>query len=218
MSETSSSEKHLANFFKTLGLKCFGRCLGDWLATCLSRKKRVFCVLKTVFKLFFSFSLEFLWLFTVFPISLSTKTDPNTPCHPPQTPFLHHLFSNLQEKSMGFLCLTWFFHVLRIIFLIFELSLWFEIYCVRTCFCLDCWVSVCLVSSLCVFRWLYTNLLYIVTNIGSLMTHEHSLSFSGHSERCKTASAQYRSFIVKWWEEYHPQGLVTYFWQILKLC
>ena len=35
--------------------------------------------------------------------------------------------------------------------------------------------------------------------------------------RCKTASAQYRSFIVKWWEEYRPQGLVTYFWQIPKL-
>ena len=37
-------------------------------------------------------------------------------------------------------------------------------------------------------------------------------------ERCKTASAQYHSFIVKWWEEYRPQGLVTYFWQIPKLC
>ena len=46
----------------------------------------------------FQFSLEFLWLFTVFPISLSTETDPN----PPQTPFLHHFFSNLQEKVWVF--------------------------------------------------------------------------------------------------------------------
>ena len=37
-------------------------------------------------------------------------------------------------------------------------------------------------------------------------------------DRCKTASAQYHSFLVKWWEEYRPQGLVTYFWQIPKLC
>ena len=37
------------------------------------------------------------------------------------------------------------------------------------------------------------------------------------NERCKTASAQYHSFMVKWWEEYRPQGLVTYFWQIPKL-
>ena len=43
-------------------------------------------------------------------------------------------------------------------------------------------------------------------------------SFGLTIDRCKTASAQYRSFIVKWWEEYRPQGLVTYFWQIPKLC
>ena len=61
------------------------------LATCFSREKRVFCILKTIFKTFSVFPSIFLWLFTVFPISFSTETDPNTP----QTPFLHHFFSNL---------------------------------------------------------------------------------------------------------------------------
>ena len=59
---------------------------------------------KDSFFKFFKFFPRLLWLFTVFPISFSTETDPNTP----QTPFLHHFFSNLQEKRMGFLCLTSF--------------------------------------------------------------------------------------------------------------
>ena len=75
---------------------------GNLLATHFSREKRVFCISKTVFKTFFSFSLKFLWLFTIFSISLSTKTDPNLS----QTPFLHHFFSS--RKGMGFLCLTSF--------------------------------------------------------------------------------------------------------------
>ena len=37
-SETSSREKHLANFFKSFGLKCFGGCPGDLYQ---SRKMRV---------------------------------------------------------------------------------------------------------------------------------------------------------------------------------
>ena len=51
-SETSSRKKHLANFFKTFGLKCFGGCLGDWLVTSISREKCVFCVSKTVLPCF----------------------------------------------------------------------------------------------------------------------------------------------------------------------
>ena len=37
-SETSSREKHFANFFKSFGLKCFGECSGDLYQ---SRKTRV---------------------------------------------------------------------------------------------------------------------------------------------------------------------------------
>ena len=40
-SETSSREKHLANFFKSFGLKCFGGCPGDLLATCIRDRKSV---------------------------------------------------------------------------------------------------------------------------------------------------------------------------------
>ena len=36
-------------------------------------------------------------------------------------------------------------------------------------------------------------------------------------EHFSVVAAQYRSFIVKWWEKYRPQGLVTYFWQIPKI-
>ena len=97
-SETSSRKKHLANFFKSLGLNCFGRWPWRLTGDLFQSQKTSDLHFKD------SFSLEFLWLFTVFPISLSTETDPNTP----QTLFLHHFFSNLQEKGMGFLCLTSF--------------------------------------------------------------------------------------------------------------
>ena len=47
------------------------------------------------------------------------------------------------------------------------------------CISLDCvWISNCLVSSLCVFQWSYSDLLYIVTTFGHYCL---SLSFSGHS-------------------------------------
>ena len=125
----SSREKHL-KFFPQLCLWVFW-----WLtlATCFSHEKRVFCVSKTVFLKNFSFSLDFLWLFTVFPISLSIETDPNTP----QTPFLHHLISRSSRKRYEFSLSCLIFHVSSIIFLIFELSLCFEIYCVWKFFCLD---------------------------------------------------------------------------------
>ena len=63
-SETSNRKKHLTNFFKSFGLKCFGRCTGDWLATCISREKSVFCISKIVFKTFSVFPSNFLCLFT----------------------------------------------------------------------------------------------------------------------------------------------------------
>ena len=104
-SETSSREKHLANFFKTFGLKCFGGCLGDWLVTCINREKCVFCVLKTVFKTFSVFPSNFCDCSLSSPF-LSLK---HSMSHFKKHLFLHHSFSNLQEKGMGFLCLTSFF-------------------------------------------------------------------------------------------------------------
>ena len=88
--------KNTKKFFSQFYLWVFWRLA---LATCFSREKCVFCISKIVFKTFsVFFSLKFLWLFTVFPISFSTETDPNTPL----TPFLHHFLSNLQEKVWVF--------------------------------------------------------------------------------------------------------------------
>ena len=169
----SSREKHLENFSQFCLLSVLAASPNDLLATHFSREKRVFCISKRVFKIFSVFFLKFLWLFTVFPISLSTESDPDTPCHTSQSPFLHHSFNNLQETGMGFLCVTWFPHVLRTIFFLLSYHCRLR-YTVRICFCLDCWVSVNLMPSLCVFQWLYTVILYIVTTLGHywhMITH-----------------------------------------------
>ena len=101
-SETSSREKHLANFFKSFGLKCFGVCPGDLSQ---SRKMRVLC-----------FEDSFLKTFSIFPsnfcdCSLSSPflSLKHSVSHFKKHSFLHHFFSNLQEKGMGFLYLTSFF-------------------------------------------------------------------------------------------------------------
>ena len=62
-SETSSRKKHLENFSKLLTWSVLAGVSGDYLATYLSCEKRVFCTVKAVFKIFFSFSSNFLWLF-----------------------------------------------------------------------------------------------------------------------------------------------------------
>ena len=89
-------------FSKLLAWSVLAGDIGDFLATYLSREKHVFCTVRAVFKTFFSFPLNFLWLFT-FSVNWNY---PNTPCHSLQTPFLLHFFSNLQEKGMDLLFLT----------------------------------------------------------------------------------------------------------------
>ena len=133
-SETSSREKYLANFSNLLAWSVLAGDPGDtnWRLV-LVTKNVCFAFQRQFLKNFFSFSLEFLWLFIVFPISLSIETDPNTP----QTPFLHHLISRSSRKRYEFSLSCLIFHVSSIIFLIFELSLCFEIYCVWKFFCLD---------------------------------------------------------------------------------
>ena len=59
----SSREKHLENFFKLLSLCVLAAWTGDLLATLLSREKRMFGKNRGSFYIFFSFSLELLWLF-----------------------------------------------------------------------------------------------------------------------------------------------------------
>ena len=95
-----------------------------------SRKTRVLHFKDSFLKLFQFFPRTFY----VYSLSLLIETDPNTPCHPLQTPFLHHLISRSLRTRYGFSLSHLIFHVLSIICLIFELSLCFEIYCVQTFF------------------------------------------------------------------------------------
>ena len=62
-SKTSSREKHLEKFSKLLSWSVLAGGSDDFLATYLSREKRVFCIMRAVFKIFFSFPSNFLWLF-----------------------------------------------------------------------------------------------------------------------------------------------------------
>ena len=73
MGRPSSRKKHLEIFFTILSLSVLAACPGDLLATHFNLKKRMFCVSKTVSLNFFSFSLDFLWLFTVFPFHSQLK-------------------------------------------------------------------------------------------------------------------------------------------------
>ena len=120
-SETSSREKHLANFSKFLVWSVLASDVGDFLATYLSRKKRVFCTITTVFKIFLSFPSNFMWLFTF-------SFDWNYPKHsvPLSTNsiFASFLLKIIKERY-GSSLTHFIFYVLSIIFLLFELSLFF---------------------------------------------------------------------------------------------
>ena len=59
MSRPSSRKQHLEIFFIILILSVLAACPSNLLATCFSRKKRVFCISKTVFKTFSVFPSTF---------------------------------------------------------------------------------------------------------------------------------------------------------------
>ena len=102
--ETSSHEKHLENFSKLLVWSVLVGVSSNYLVTYLSLEKRVFCTVRAVFKIFFSFPSNFMWLFT-FSLNCSY---PNTSCHSLRTPLLLHFFSKSSRKGMGLLFLTSF--------------------------------------------------------------------------------------------------------------
>ena len=88
---------------------------GVLLATHFSHEKRVFGKTGAVFKIFFSFPSDFLWLFT-FSINCSY---PNTPCHSLQTPLLHLFTSKNSKKRYGLL----FFHLISLILIFIFVSI-----------------------------------------------------------------------------------------------
>ena len=55
----SSCKKHFENFSTIVTLSVLAACLGDLMATCFNREKRVFCISKTVFKTFSVFPSTF---------------------------------------------------------------------------------------------------------------------------------------------------------------
>ena len=103
--------------------------LGDFLATWLSYKNRVFCANRSIFKLFL-FSLELLWLFIVILILSLSKThralNPNLHCwsslqpHSPKTRYgflfshsilhVYECISSFCEILLSLCVLLWFKH------------------------------------------------------------------------------------------------------------
>ena len=122
------SPKTLGKFFQIFWLEVFWRVK---LATYLSREKRVFCIVRTVFKTFLVFPRTFYDC----SLSLSSETNPNTPCHSLQTPFLHHLNSKSSRKRYGFSLSHSIFPVLSISLLI----LWVDIL-IWDGLVIQCWV------------------------------------------------------------------------------
>ena len=104
----------------------------NYLVTYLSLEKRVFCTVRAVFKIFFSFPSNFMWLFT-FSLNCSY---PNTSCHSLRTPLLLHFFSKSSRKGMGLLFLT--SYVLFWVFFSCRLSCYWTL--CSNILLLDCWV------------------------------------------------------------------------------
>ena len=107
-SETSSRKKHLTKIFKSFGLKCFG----GWPWRLISVAKNT-C---------FAFQRQFLKTFSVFPSNFcdcSLSSPFLSQLKLTRTLLKLHFFiitsQDLQEKGMGFLCLTWFF-MFRVLF------------------------------------------------------------------------------------------------------
>ena len=133
-SETSSHKKHLANFSKLLAWSVLAGVLAtDWRLVSVV-KNRCFAFQRQFLKLFQFFPRIFVTVHCLPHFSLS-----NTPCLTSKSiHLLHHLILRSSRKRYRFSLSHLIFHVLIIIFLIFKLSLWFEIYYVGNFFfCLD---------------------------------------------------------------------------------
>ena len=132
-SETSSRKKHLENFSKLLVWSVLAGVTGDYLATFLSHEKRVFCIVRAVFKIFFSFSLKlFVTVHFLFHLKL-----PKHSVSPPSNSIVASFFSKSSRKCMGFLFI---FYVLSIIFLPFWVVIVFRVILCSISLLLECWV------------------------------------------------------------------------------
>ena len=91
----SSREKHLDKIFPIFVSRVLATWFGDLFVTHFSCKNRMFCALRTVFKIFFSFPSFTLTVHCLVHSSLSHKL---TVFLTKILNFLHHLYFKLQEK------------------------------------------------------------------------------------------------------------------------
>ena len=108
----SSREKHLQIFITFLSLSVLVASPGNLLATHFSRKKRVFCILKTVFKTFSVFPSNFYDYSLSSPFLFQLKLT--------QTLLKLHfciISSQIFKKMYGFSLSHFIFHVLSLILL-----------------------------------------------------------------------------------------------------
>ena len=134
------------------------------LATYLNRENRMVCKKKLLFQQCSQKgSSVFFFFFFLHPVNVHFLASLSI--------FQHHRgqLQNLQPFCHHFLNLPGKVWVLSSTLYFSQLLHFPHGFCALydICISLDCiWVSNCLVSSLCVFRWLYSTLLYIVTTLG----------------------------------------------------
>ena len=167
------SRKTLSKFFQISRLQVFWRVT---LATCVSREKRVFCISKTVFKKFSIFPSNFCDYLLSSPFLSQLKL----------TPTLLKLHFCI-ISSLIFKKKVWVFSVSLDFFMFWELfSFFWVVTVVWDILCSNMFLlrllGICLsgVFMVCFPVVIYWSTLYC-DNIRSLLTHEHSLSFSRHS-------------------------------------
>ena len=136
-SRTSSRKKHLDKFFKIFVWSVLATDPGDFLATWLSRKNRVFCANRSIFK-HFQFSLELLWLFIVFLISSLSQTHRALNPKPPLLIISPTSFS--KKKVWVSIFSLYFTYIWVYFFILWDFVVFVCFAMIRTWVCLKCWI------------------------------------------------------------------------------
>ena len=116
------SRKKLRQIFKILSHRFLAACSGDLFTTYFSRENCVYCTLRVFFKTVFKKFLVFPHILWQFIVSFFQTHH----VHSQELHFLHHLFTNLQEKGIGSLIFLKIFMFKAFEFLDFVFELSFE--------------------------------------------------------------------------------------------
>ena len=137
VSETSSCEKHLANFSKFLAWSVLAGETGDYLVTFLSRENRVVCKKKLFFNTNLKKGLNFFLASCECSFSSLTFIFSTPPWSTPKSSTILSPFSQSSRTGMGFVLYSLFFIVIAFSSWIF-CSLW---YLYISWLCLGIWLS-----------------------------------------------------------------------------